>query len=209
MKRLILLQLRRRKMKKLLLLLAVLFCASSVYGGEVNVLGVVAGQMTATGSYYAVGGGNPYFENRYKSDYWSVGTSGFGMNGNFSGDITTQERLTVQDGFGTFITKAGKDSLVNTTDEGTGLVYGVYTQGAIGFGGRMTQGVATMGLDTAGGLKGLAESEGFGSFRVGAIQQTTTGTSEGIDPSVAERMEFHWVFGPGQYQVQIGVTFPE
>lgn len=198
-------------MKKLLVILASVLIASSSFAAEVKVLGVIVnGTISATGSYYAFGGENPFYENQYRSEYYAKGTAGLGMTSAFSGAISTQEQLEVQTGYGKFLTKAGTGTLINSKNEDSGTITGTLIENAVGFAGFVKEGIITTGFSTASGLIGIADAKGTGSFQSGAVQQITTGTSvQGSEPKTTERAEFHFAIGPGQFQTTVQFAFPK
>lgn len=197
-------------MKKIILLLVVLLWAVGAQAGEVKILAVVVdGKIQSTGNYFASGGDNPFFENRYQSDYYGKGTVGLGITSQFAGGMQTQEQFEIQSGFGKFLTKAGTDSLINITNEETLFTTGTLTQNAMGFGGVLNPGIVTTTFSTDNGLLGAAEAQGVGTFKAGAIQTVITGTNEpGKEPQKIEDLEIHVKFD-GQFQAQVGFEFPK
>lgn len=183
------------------------------FGAEVSVLAISDGGIRSTASYYSFSGSNPFVETRFQSKYFSIGSSGLGITNSFSGDgIKTQDQFEVQTGVGNFVSKAGPSILANSSDEETGVVTGVLNQSAIGFGGEMTKGLVTTAFDTTapGGFTGIGEGQGTGTFKAGAVQVITVGTSEQSTlPKTVSFYEAHWTFGPGQYQAKVEIVFPK
>jgi len=198
-------------MKKIIMLLCVVcLLAVCAQAAEVNLIAVVdGGRISSTGTYYTIGGTNPYFENQYISSVSANGKAGIVQQGTFNGPVVTKEQLEVQSGWGKFETKIGTGTLVNTTSEDTGIVSGVLKQNAIGFSGTLTKGMVGSAFDTKV-FSGAAEAQMTGSLQAGGIQIVTIGTSEaGSVPQTAEYFKGYWSFGPGQIQAKVEITFPK
>lgn len=198
-------------MKKIVMLLVMMALATPALAFDTNILGVVeGGNISAKTNYFYFAGENPYFENRFISSYSGHGTVGLAVQNSFSGSILTKEQMEVQTGFGHFLSKAGASVLTNLVNEETGVVSGTLAQSAVGFGGFLKNGsIVTSGFSTENGLTGVAEVQGIGSFRAGAIKHIQIGTNEpGMEPSTVEYYEGHWSFGPGAYQAKVEIIFP-
>jgi hypothetical protein len=197
-------------MKRLFFAVILLAMAVQVQAFESKTVAVVDGRISTTTDYYILGGGDPeYFERQFSSDYYGKGTLGFAQQTLLTNDVTVQEQLEVNAGFGRFETKCGDGSLVLSTDPNTGEAGATFTQNAIGFGGRLNQGIFSGGFDTAGesGFVGLADVQGIGTFAFGAEGRVQVGGI--LAPTTTERTSIHGRFGPGQFQVQVNILFPK
>lgn len=197
-------------MKRLWFAVILLAMAVQVQAFESKTVAVVDGRINVESEYYILGGGDPeYFERQFQSDYYGKGTLGFAQQTLLTNDITVQEQMEVNAGFGRFTTKCGDGSLVLSTDPETGESGARFTQNAIGFGGMLKQGIFAGGFDTAGeaGFNGLADVQGIGTFAFGAEGRVQVGGI--LEPTTTERTSIHGRFGPGQFQVQVNILFPK
>jgi hypothetical protein len=198
-------------MKKWMLVAIMVLLPVSAWAIEVNTVGVVTnGTITATGSYRAFSGPtNPAFENQADYRFYGRGQNvGFADQGAYAGAIGSQQQIQVgPNGFGTFESKVGTGILTTVQNE-EGETIGTLVQNAIGFGGNISEGLITVGFNTAatGGFTGLAEVQGQGTFQAGAVGYVTTGSAIA---TVIEKKEFRWVFGPGQFQAKMSIIFPK
>ncbi len=192
----------------ILMVVALLAVVPRAFAIEVNLVGVVQnGQIRSNVNYYANGVANPYFEIQYISTTVLKGTAGIASQGLLSGAFATKEQLEVQGGYGWFETRAGASTLLNVTDEDTGVVSGTLSQPAIGFKGALSSGTVLTGFDSTG-FKGSAEANMNGSLTAGAMKIVTVGSSE-TPPSTSEYYKGLWSFGPGPIQVKVEISFPK
>lgn len=195
-------------MKKWMLVAILVLLPVSAWAIEVNLVGVVQdGRIRSTANYYAMGGANPFYENRYISAVSASGTAGIALQTAFSGAVVTKEQIEVQTGWGSFSTRVGADSLVNVKKEDTEITTGTLVQSAIGFSGGLKSGMVTMGFDSTV-FTGIAEALMVGTLNAGGMKVVTVGTSE-TPPQTTEYYKGFWAFGPGQVQGKIEIIFPK
>lgn len=187
-----------------IIFMVIMAVAFESHAFEIKTVSVInGGTITSTGSYYSFAPGEkPAFENEANYKLYAKGNVGFADEGIYSGNIGSQQQIEVKSGFGKLETKVGNGTLSINEENG------VLIENAAGFSTDLKNGMVTVGFNTAGtnGFTAMAEAQGTGMFKAGAVGKTTAGGLS--NPTITERSAFHVTIGPNAtFQTQIQFNF--